>query len=117
VLFALIAHIIPVNSLYISAFQSHKLIEVHIMILFETKYILRTFVLVALCTTGLASADEDPMSPMYEINSPDAEVDLSNSALAGKYVRYGYHSFWEVNKDKGARGAPAKMVNAKSIHF
>ena len=73
---------------------------------------LRAFVLMTLFAIGLAAfADEDPMSPMYEISSPEPKVDLSASPLAGKYVRYGYHSFWEVNKDKGARGAPAKMVH------
>lgn len=81
------------------------------MILIGFKHMLRVFVLVTLFAIGLTTADEDPMSPMYEMNSPEPKVDLSASPLAGKYVRYGYHSFWEVNKDKGARGAPAKMAH------
>jgi hypothetical protein len=60
---------------------------------------------------GSAFADEDPMSPMYGINSQKPEADLSARPLAGKVVRYGYHSFWEVNKDKGVQGAPAPMVH------
>jgi hypothetical protein len=59
----------------------------------------------------LAYGDEDPMSPMYEMGLPDFKVDLSKNLLAGKFLRYGYHSFWEVNKDRGARGAPAPMVH------
>ena len=26
-------------------------------------------------------------------------------------MRYGYHTFWEVNKDKGVQGAPPAMVH------
>jgi hypothetical protein len=59
----------------------------------------------------LAFADEDPMSPMYEMERAEPRVDLSARPLAGKVMRYGYHTFWEVNKDKGVQGAPAAMVH------
>ena len=61
--------------------------------------------------TDLALADEDPMSPMYEMDRSEPRVDLSARPLAGKVMRYGYHTFWEVNKDKGVQGAPAAMVH------
>lgn len=60
---------------------------------------------------GSAFADEDPMSPMYEMDLPQPVTDLSARPLAGKFVRYGYHSFWEVNKDRGPQGAPAPMMH------
>jgi hypothetical protein len=62
-------------------------------------------------SSGSASADEDPMSPMYETKRPPPQVDLSVRPLAGKLVRYGYHSFWEVNKDRGPQGFPAPMMH------
>jgi hypothetical protein len=48
---------------------------------------------------------------MYEMERPAALVDLSARPLAGKVVRYGYHSFWEVNKNRGPQGFPAPMVH------
>jgi hypothetical protein len=60
---------------------------------------------------GSALADEDPMSPMYEMDLAEPKANLAARPLAGKFIRYGYHSFWEVNKKKGVRGAPAKMVH------
>jgi hypothetical protein len=60
---------------------------------------------------GLVLADEDPMTPMYGMARGEAQADLSATPLAGKFVRYGYHTFWEVNKDKGVQGAPAAMVH------
>jgi|GEM_PF-2715785 len=60
---------------------------------------------------GAAVADADPMGPMYEMDLPKPKTDLAAGALTGKIVRYGYHSFWEVNKDKGSRGAPAPMMH------
>lgn len=56
-------------------------------------------------------ADADPMSPMYELSKDKgpARTDLSTRPLAGKVLRYGYHSFWEVNKDKGPQPTPAAM--------
>ena len=60
---------------------------------------------------GSAFADEDPMSPMYEMDLAEPKADLAARPLAGKFIRYGYHTFWEVNKKKGVRGAPAKMVH------
>ena len=60
---------------------------------------------------SVARADEDPMSPMYAMDRPEPKADLSARPLAGKFVRYGYHSFWEVNKDRGVSGAPAPMVH------
>jgi hypothetical protein len=62
-------------------------------------------------SASLAVADEDPMSPMYELERGEAKVDLSARPLAGKVMRYGYHTFWEVNKDRGVQGAPAAMVH------
>ena len=59
----------------------------------------------------LAVADEDPMSPMYEMERSEPRVDLSARPLAGRVMRYGYHTFWEVNKDRGVQGAPAAMVH------
>ena len=59
----------------------------------------------------LAFADEDPMSPMYEMERPDPKVDLSARPLAGKVLRYGYHSFWEVNKDRGWRFGREKYTH------
>ena len=67
--------------------------------------------LITLFGTGPVFADEDPMSPMYEMERPEPRADLSARPLAGKYIRYGYHSFWEVNKDRGVQGAPAAMVH------
>lgn len=66
-----------------------------------------------LCASGisLATADEDPMSPMYEMNLPEPQANLAARPLAGKFVRYGYHSLWEVNRDRGVRGAPAPMLH------
>jgi hypothetical protein len=58
-----------------------------------------------------AFADLDPMSPMYELQRSEPKVDLSARPLAGKVMRYGYHTFWEVNKDRGVQGAPAAMVH------
>ena len=57
-----------------------------------------------------ALADEDPMSPMYEMDLPKPKSDLSARPLSGKVIRYGLHSFWEVNKDRGVQGAPAPML-------
>ena len=51
-----------------------------------------------------ASADEDPMSPMYELKRPPPQVDLSVRPLAGKLVRYGYHSFLGSQQRPGAPG-------------
>lgn len=67
--------------------------------------------LLSLCLICHAHADDDPMSPMYEMDLPEPKADLSATPLAGKFIRYGYHSFWEVNKDRGVRGAPDKMVH------
>ena len=78
---------------------------------------LKLFFSVALCIgstvfgTGLVLADEDPMSPMYEMERSTPRADLSARPLAGKVMRYGYHTFWEVNKDKGVQDAPAAMVH------
>lgn len=83
----------------------------NVMISFQFKKLFGVFFLIVLFIANNTFADEDPMSPMYEMNLPEPKVDLSNSPLAGKYVRYGYHSFWEVNKDRGPQGAPAKMVH------
>ena len=72
---------------------------------------------IGICTLSLALdtdralADEDPMSPMYDMERSEPRVDLSARPLAGKVMRYGYHTFWEVNKDKGVQGAPAAMVH------
>jgi hypothetical protein len=71
----------------------------------------RFMVLSAIFIVGPVIADEDSMSPLYEMNLPAPKTDLSARPLAGKYLRYGYHSFWEVNKNKGPQGAPAAMVH------
>ena len=81
------------------------------MVLLKTRSVSIVIVLLMLTLSKTVIADEDPMSPMYEMNLPQPKVDLSKSPLAGKYVRYGYHSFWEVNKKRGPQGAPAKMVH------
>lgn len=69
----------------------------------------RTFLLFVLLASGLVFADEDPISPMYSPDSPEPQADLSARPLAGKVVRYGYHTFWEVNKNKGVQGTPAAL--------
>jgi hypothetical protein len=74
-------------------------------------YLIAAFLLVPVFGVQLAYADEDPMSPMYAMERPEPKADLSARPLAGKVMRYGYHSFWEVNKDKGVQGAPAAMVH------
>ena len=53
----------------------------------------------------------DPLTPMYEADLPPPRSDLSTMPLAGKHIRYGYHSIWEVNKDKGVVGPPEKMIH------
>ena len=67
--------------------------------------------LLCIFVAGHAFADDDPMWPMYEMTLPEPKTDLSARPLAGKFVRYAYHSFWEVNKNKGVRGAPAEMMH------
>jgi hypothetical protein len=67
--------------------------------------------LFSILVTGYTYADDDPMSPMYELDLAEPKADLSARPLAGKFIRYGYHTFWEVNKKKGVRGAPADMVH------
>ena len=48
---------------------------------------------------------------MYGIERSEPKVDISARPLAGKVMRYGYHTFWEVNKDKGIQGEPVTMVH------
>lgn len=77
----------------------------------KRKYLIKLLMLLVMFAVESAFADEDPMSPMYEMELSNPKADLSARPLAGKVVRYGYHSFWEVNKDKGVRGAPAPMMH------
>ena len=77
---------------------------------FRVKGLVICFIFLATLVLRTAVADEDPMSPMYEMNLSKPKTDLSARLLAGKVLRYGYHSFWEVNKDRGVRGAPAPMM-------
>lgn len=65
---------------------------------------------------NLLSECLDPMTPMYEEDLPPPKSDLSATPLAGKYIRYGYETFWEVNKDKGAHGTPEFMVHDVLFH-
>jgi len=66
---------------------------------------------ISISLAGSALADEDPLSPMYQMDLAEPKTNLAATPLAGKFIRYGYHTFWEVNKKKGVRGAPAKMVH------
>ena len=43
------------------------------------------FIVFVVCS---ASADEDPMTPMYDIELSEPRVDLSARPLAGKVIRY-----------------------------
>ena len=75
------------------------------------KSIVYSCILLAAVTGARAYADDDPMSPMYELERGEPQADLSARPLAGTYVRYGYHTFWEVNKTRGVQGAPAAMLH------
>lgn len=77
----------------------------------ESKIMFGFFIFTLVFDAEVALADEDPMSPMYEMERSEPKVDLSARPLAGKVMRYGYHTFWEVNKDRGVQGAPAAMVH------
>lgn len=81
------------------------------MNILTSKAAVAVFLYYLVCGIGLALADEDPMTPMYDMERSAPRADLSARPLAGKVMRYGYHSFWEVNKDKGVQGAPAAMVH------
>ena len=67
--------------------------------------------LFSICAISPAFADEDPLTPLYEMELTEPKVDLSATPLAGKFFRYGYHTFWEVNKKKGVHGTPAPFLH------
>ena len=81
------------------------------MIILKPNYPAGLFMFFAALVVSPAFADEDPMSPMYDMERSEPRVDLSARPLAGKVMRYGYHTFWEVNKDRSVQGAPAAMVH------
>jgi len=75
------------------------------------------FLIFTFLVPSWAMATGDPMSPMYKKGLPEPQADLSATPLAGKFVRYGYHTFWEVNKDKGTKGAPSSMLLGVEVLF
>ena len=75
------------------------------------KSVLACFVLSTMLVATSAEADEEPLKPWYSMELPAPRTDLAATPLAGKVIRYGYHTFWEVNKDKGVRGTPAPLVH------